>query len=201
MNKLVFFCAFLSLFASGCFDEPVPAYKTVPEGSRVYLQDKGLIDLSSCQEALALGEKIDYVNLDRNNLEVFPPELATLSGLKWLRLNSNRLSSLPPLEKLVNLRRIYLRENRFAAVPEALKDLPSLTDIDLSENPLEEVPEWLAKKENLENLSFSSTHIKKLPDDLSAWKSLLSLQMGDLNIDAAEMARIRKALPKTAIVF
>ena len=190
-----------ALAVAGCFDEPEPAYKTVPPGARVYLSDKGLKDLSGCADALASGEAIDYVNLDRNELAEFPPELCGLTGLKWLRLNGNRLSSLPDLSKLSNLRRIYLRGNAFKSVPETLRDLPSLTDVDLSENPLESVPDWLAKKTGLESLSFTRTNIVRLPDDLSAWKSLKSLQLGDLRLPAAEMARIRAALPDTAIVF
>lgn len=191
----------LALIA-GCFDEPVPARDTVPEGSRVYLSDRGLTDLSSVREEFKAGEKIDYVNLDRNALETFPLELVSFTGLKWLRLNSNRLAQLPAdFANLKSLRRIYLRDNRFTSVPEALKDLPRLTDIDLSGNPVTEVPEWLAAKKGLEALSFSRTAIKKLPADLSAWRSLKQLQLGDLSLTAEEMARIRKALPKTAIVF
>ena len=204
------------LLLSGCFNEPEPAYKSVPADARVYLSDKGLADLKATGIALKLGcggegaptpgVKIDYLNLDRNQLTNVD-EVATLAGLKWLRLNDNRLEKLPDLSKLVNLRRIYLKNNRFAAVPETLKDLPSLTDIDLSGNPLLEVPEWLAKKEGLENLSFSRTRITRLPDDLSAWKSLKTLQLGDLNLSTNEMARIRAAFdPKhnplgTAVVF
>jgi len=185
---------------AGCFDEPTPASKTVPEGARVYLQDKGLKDLSAHAGALK-PELVDYVNLDRNALEAFPSELAALKGLKWLRLNGNRLSSLPDLSSLAALRRIYLRANRFTAVPEALKDLPSLTDVDLSLNPLSEVPQWLVDKKGLENVSLSETRVSKLPDDLSGWKTLTSLQLGGLKMSAEEMARIRAALPKVAIVF
>ena len=189
----------LCLAAAGCFDEPTPAYKTVPEGARVYLQDQGLKDLSSCQDALR-PDVVDYLNLDRNALTNVDP-VATLSGLKWLRLNDNRLSALPDLKELVNLRRIYLKNNRFTAVPETLKDLPSLTDVELSGNPIAEVPAWLAAKKGLKNLSFNGTRLTKLPDDLSAWATLQSLQLGDLNLSAAEMARIRAALPKVAIGF
>lgn len=190
------------LLLSGCFDEPVPARDVVPEGSRVWLGDRGLKDLSSVRDSFASGEKIDYVNLDRNELEEFPSELSALTGLKWLRLNSNRLSSLPQgVAGLKKLRRIYLSDNRFQEVPDALKDLPRLTDIDISGNPVKEVPQWLARKEGLEALSFSRTLVKKLPEDISAWKSLKQLQLGDLDISPSEMARIRAALPKTAIVF
>ena len=181
---------------SGCFNEPEPAYKSVPAEKRIYLSDQGLKDLETTQ--IFLGA--DYLNLDRNQLTNIAC-VAGMTELKWLRLNDNKLAALPDLKGLVNLRRIYLRNNRFAAVPETLKDLPSLTDIDLSGNPVKEVPQWLAEKKGLKNLSFSRTQVTKLPDNLEAWKSLQCLQLGDLNISAAEMARIRSALPNVAIVF
>ena len=192
---------FILLF-SGCFNEPEPAYKSVPAESRLYMQDKGLKDLKSVD----LSKVGDYLNLDRNALTNVD-EVAALADLRWLRLNDNRLAALPELSKLSKLERIYLKNNAFSSVPEQLKDLPKLTDIDLSGNPITEVPEWLAKKEGLENLSLSRTRLTRLPEDLSAWRSLKSLQLGDLNLSKEEMARIRAAFdPKhnplgTAIVF
>lgn len=193
-------CAALAALA-GCFNEPEPAYRTVPAENRVYLSDRGLADLAGEAAALKAGAAIDYVNLDRNRLEVFPAELASLTGLKWLRLNDNRLSDLPDLGALVNLRRLYLRGNRFTAVPETLKDLPSLTDVDLSDNPLAEIPDWLAAKKNLAALSFTRTQITRLPADLTAWRSLRQLQLGELKLTPEERARVRAALPHTAVVF
>lgn len=190
----------LALAAAGCFNEPTPATVTVPEGARLYLQDRALRDLSSCRELLK-PELVDYVNLDRNELEEFPAELSTLTGLKWLRLNRNKLSSLKDVSPLVNLRRIYLKGNRFTSVPEELKALPALTDVDLSQNPITEVPDWFVAQRGLENVSFSETLVKKLPEDLSGWESLTSLQLGGLRLAPDEMARIRRALPKVTIVF
>ena len=184
----------VALCATGCFNEPEPAYKSVPAENRVYLSDKGLKALPE------VNAKADYLNLDRNQLEK-ADGVEKLTELKWLRLNDNKLAALPDLKGLVNLRRIYLRNNKFAAVPETLKDLPALTDIDLSGNPVKEVPQWLAEKKGLKNLSFSRTQVVKLPENLEAWKDLQCLQLGDLNIPAAEMARIRSALPNVAIVF
>ena len=180
--------------AAGCFNEPEPAYKSVPAEARVYLNDKGLKELPE------VNAKADYLNLDRNQLEKVDG-VEKLVGLKWLRLNDNRLSALPDLSPLVSLRRIYLRNNRFETVPETLKDLPSLTDIDLSGNPISEVPAWLAQKKGLKNVSFSRTKVTRLPDDLSAWKNLQSLQLGDLAISPDEMKRIRDSLPDVAVVF
>ena len=197
--RLELFAAVALLAFAGCFDEPEPAYKTVPGGARVYLKERGLTDL----KGLSLdASKVDYLNLDRNALTNVD-EVASLAGLRWLRLNDNRLSSLPSLAKLKSLRRIYLSGNLFTEVPETLKDLPLLTDIDISGNPVSEIPEWLAKKEGLEFLSFSRTRITKLPDDLSAWKHLKALQLGDLQLEGGtnEMSRIRKSLPDVAVVF
>lgn len=179
---------------AGCFKEPKPAYKTVDPTSRVYLSDRGLVDLPE------INKKAVYLNLDRNSLGNVD-RLADFAELKWLRLNSNTLSSLPDLSKLTKLRRIYLKANRFESVPDTLKDLPSLTDIDLSSNPISEIPDWLAKKPGLLHLSFTRTRINRLPNDLSAWKSLKSLQLGELHLSAEEMSRIRRALPNVAIVF
>ena len=189
----------LCLAVAGCFDEPTPAYKTVPEGARVYLHDQGLNDLSSCKDALR-PDIVDYLNLDRNQLTNVDA-VASLTGLKWLRLNENRLAALPDLSGLKKLRRVYLRNNKFTQVPETLKDLPELTDLDISWNDVTEVPDWLAKRKGLENLSFTHTKIKQLPADLRAWRSLKSLQLGDLDLNPAELSRIRAALPDVAIVF
>ena len=187
------------LLVAGCFDEPTPAYRTVPAEARVYLKEMSLGDLKGKADVLK-PEVVDYVNLDRNQLTNVD-EVATLTGLRWLRLNDNRLSALPDLRGLVALRRIYLRNNRFTSVPEQLKDLPELTDVDLSGNPVREIPDWLAEKKGLKNLSFSRTQIKKLPGNIDAWKSLKSLQLGELSLSPEEMARIRKTLPDVAVVF
>ena len=184
----------LSSLLAGCFNEPEPAYKSVPAENRVYLSDKGL------KAVPEVNPKADYLNLDRNELTNVSA-VAALTELKWLRLNDNKLAALPDLKALVNLRRIYLKGNRFTSVPETLKDLPALTDVDLSLNPIKEVPAWLAEKQGLKNLSFFRTMVTKLPENLDAWKSLQSLQLGDLSISPEEMARIRKSLPNVAIVF
>lgn len=184
----------LALVATGCFNEPEPASKSVPAENRVYLSDKSLKALPE------INAHADYLNLDRNQLEKVDG-VEKLTALKWLRLNDNKLTALPDLKPLANLRRIYLKNNRFENVPATLKDLPALTDVDLSGNPIREIPEWLTKKEGLKNLSFSRTMVTKLPDDLSGWKKLQSLQLGDLRLTAEEMARVRKALPDVAIVF
>ncbi len=183
-----------ALAVAGCFNEPEPASKSVPAEHRVYLGGRGLKEFPS------INPGADYLNLDRNSLTRIDGA-EKLTELKWLRLNFNRLSALPDLKALTKLRRIYLKGNSFTEVPKTLGDLPSLTDIDLSFNPISEVPQWLAEKKGLKNLSFTCTRVQALPENLEAWRSLQSLQLGDLQLSAEEMARIRKALPDVAIAF
>ena len=204
----------------GCYQEPVSAEKSVPAEHRVYLKNLrletlrvqdvyehgrvfggGWTNLSSIVSEFK-PESLDYLNLDHNILTNIS-EIGAFKSLKWLRLNNNRLSTLPDLSALASsLKRIYLSANRFTEVPESLSALKNLTDIDLSGNPISQVPEWLSQMENLEHLSFSRTKIKSLPKDLSKWVSLRTLQLGELeNFAKEEMDRIRKALPKTAVVF
>ena len=184
----------------GCFDEPEPAYRSVPAENRVYMKDAALEKVDWSSAAFGAGENIDYINLDRNKLASVDG-VEKFTGLKWLRLNKNALASLPDLKPLSRLRRIYLGDNKFTTVPETLKDLPALTDIELSGNPIKEIPSWLSEKKGLENLSFNRTQLTALPADLSAWKSLHSLQLGELRLSKEEMTRVRKALPSVAIVF
>lgn len=171
-----------------------------PENAAVGATSEGSWTNLSALVASLDPKSLDYLNLDRNALTNVGT-VASFTGLKWLRLNGNRLTELPDLSQLSNLRRIYLANNRLPEVPATLQNLPELTDIDLSGNPVKEVPAWLAEKKGLQNLSFSRTQVTKLPENLSAWENLATLQLGDLNLAAEEMARIRKALPNVRIVF
>lgn len=216
--------AALALAMVGCYEDPLfhSAEYLLPAEKRIYLKNAGLVQLTvksvyekgliydsfwtNLSSRVASAEvfkfdTVDYLNLDGNSLTNVD-EITKFTSLKWLRLNLNQLSSLPDISSLTDLRRIYLRGNRFVSVPETLKSLPLLTDIDLSENrQLSEVPKWLAEKSGLEHLSFSATSITCLPDDISAWKTLKTLQLGNLHLSKEEMDRIRLALPKTAVVF
>lgn len=206
---------------SGCFKEPVPAYKTVaPETEvylkesslqkftkdalfrqgRVYIKDSGWTNLSARVQSLE-PKKITYLNLDRNLITNID-EIVEFSSLKYLRLNNNRLSSIPNLSALKQLKNLHLRANDLSDIPESLKELPFLAILDLSENrKITAIPDWLAKKKNLRHLYLSGTGISTLPGDLSAWESLSILQLGDLKLSEDEMKRIRKALPETLVVF
>lgn len=218
--------AALLLATAGCYDEPVSAESMVPAEKRIYLKntnlghltvesvyEKGLIydskwtNLSSrisLDKFKADGLKsVDYLNLDCNKL-TNAAAIVEFPALKWLRLNSNNLSSLPTngFARLSKLRKIYLADNRFTAVPKQLEELPSLKEIDLSGNiGIKEIPDWMAKKQGFEDLSFSGTSIEKLPEDLSAWRSLRLLRLGELKMSGGEMKRIREALPDTTVVF
>lgn len=174
---------------------------TLPPRPQQGAQSHGAWKAFSALESAPALQVIDYLNLDGNRL-TNTAEIAGFTGLKWLRLNGNKLKQVEGLSTLKQLRRLYLRDNLLAAVPPEIEQLEQLTDLDLSGNPLTSVPEWLARKPGLKCLSLNRTRIESLPEDLSAWRSLQMLQLGGIDgMSLAEMQRIRAALPQTVVVF
>lgn len=159
----------------------------------------------SARVATFVPNSLTYLNLDYNHLSNIDV-ITAFTGLKWLRLNENRLQKLPDLAALENLQALYLRGN--ALTDEALAEtfradvMPKLDRVDLSGNPITVVPPGLAERKGLSHLNLSNTKIRELPEDLSPWQSLKSLQLGGLDrMSGEEMTRIRTTLSETAVVF
>ena len=190
-----FYVLHFSLYAlllAGCFDEPEPAYKSVPEGARIYLKEQGLADLKGQSFDAS---KIDYLNLDRNRLASLPDALPT--GLRWLRLNGNALSSLPEsIGALVDLRRIYLNDNALEALPASFGALKALEDVALAGNRLTAFPAVLVSLPHLRNLDLRGNgSITELPPDIGDMKALRTLTLTGCRLPKEERDRIRNFQP------
>lgn len=162
----------------------------------LYLADNSLATLPDLSR---LG-KLTYLNLDRNRLATLG---ALPNSLRWLRLNANRLTALPETFAALNPERLYLADNRLAAVPEQIKGWTRLTDLDLGGNPVEVFPEWLSRMGSLKNLSLRGSKISRLPEDLSGLKNLSILDLSRCRIPEEEQRRIRAAFSvyRTHIIF
>jgi Leucine-rich repeat (LRR) protein len=182
-------------------------YKTIPSAVFKLTNLKQLYfaynELETLPSDMANLKELEYLNLDGNRLVTLGENLAPLTNIRWLRLNGNRLKDLPQsISAMASLQRIYLKNNRMKEVPECLKGMQLLEDISLDGNvAITEIPDWVVELPSLHNLSFSGCGIKKLPDDIGGFKKLKSLNLSACPISVEEMARIREALPKVAIVF
>ena len=78
-----------------------------------------------------------YLNLGKNQLEAFPAKVATLTKLRTLLLNNNRIKAIPDNLQLSMLRTLYLSHNDIQGFDhkKLLKQFPNLTHLDLSNNP------------------------------------------------------------------
>ncbi len=164
----------------------------VPQGiARLWLADNKLTTLPRAAETW---QQLTYLNLDRNLISALPDLSHT--ALRWLRLNANRLSDLPPLPQ--SLERLYLADNRLTAPPPKPRALKQLV---LAGNPLQRLPDDLGA--GLEWLDLSRTPITTLPRDLTAWRTLRVLNLSRCPLSEAEKDRLEAAFDplETTLLF
>ena len=172
--------------------------EALPHLAKLYLTGCGLTEFpASVSEA----RELVYINLDRNRIQTLPEQLP--SGLRWLRLNGNGLTSVPEtIGKLRDLRRIYLNDNALVSLPASFASLEALEDIALANNRLESFPEMLVGLPSLRNLDLrGNANITALPANIGDMKTLKTLTLAGCRIPKEERNRIRKALPECVINF
>lgn len=164
----------------------------------LYLSDCGL---TAFPAFLATSRSLHYLNLDRNAIAEVPAD-GLPPALRWLRLNNNRLASLPDsIGGLADLQRLYVRGNRLADLPDALASLSRLEDIAASGNAFTNFPAVLVRLPKLRNLDLRDCRgIRSLPADIGEMKALRTLTLTGCPIPAEERARIREALSKDCVL-
>ncbi|CAH2096019.1 unnamed protein product [Euphydryas editha] len=112
---------------------------------------------------------LQWLRLDKTNLEEIPEELGKLMKLENLSLKKNNLEKLfGELTELKCLRSLNVRHNKVksSGIPAELFRLEELTTLDLSHNRLKEVPEGLDKAKSLLVLNLSNNKIESIPPTL-----------------------------------
>ncbi|CAH0398250.1 unnamed protein product [Chilo suppressalis] len=112
---------------------------------------------------------LQWLRLDKTNLNDIPEELGKLMKLENLSLKNNSLEKLfGELTELKCLRSLNVRHNKVksSGIPAELFWLEELTTLDLSHNKLKEVPEGLEKAKSLLVLNLSHNKIESIPPTL-----------------------------------
>ncbi|HEY9248115.1 MAG TPA: ankyrin repeat domain-containing protein [Rariglobus sp.] len=87
---------------------------------------------------------LTYLSLADNRLSALPATITSLVTLEGLDLSANRLTTLPELRESRGLKRLSLRGNLIAELPDDPACIPaSVTELDLSGNRLARVPAWV----------------------------------------------------------
>lgn len=98
-----------------------------------------------------------------------------------LRLRNNKLTSVPQLSNMKNLRRIYVNGNKITSIPD-LSDLYQLIDLSIGNNKITSVSN-LVTKTTLQFFNCAENAITEIPD-LSALVHLKTLSVGSNPITA-----------------
>ena len=126
--------------------------------------------------------KLKSLALDNNKLSSLPAELCTLNELTSLSLNHNSLAVLPDaLGALGKLKTLQLSHNSLTALPESMCAMANLTTLDASANRLQQLPAGFGHLAALVSASFANNRLGALPAGLDGLKRLKDL---DLRLNA-----------------
>jgi Leucine-rich repeat (LRR) protein len=124
-------------------------------------------------EVFARGGELLRLVAAEMRLRSLPRDVERLTALTTLDVAHNLLRDVPPLP--AGLRILYLGDNAFAAVPEAIRALGALEYLGIDDNLLTALPEWLGELSSLVELRVQGNAIGSLPSSLGELKALREL--------------------------
>uniref|UniRef100_A0A1I8QBR1 LRRCT domain-containing protein n=1 Tax=Stomoxys calcitrans TaxID=35570 RepID=A0A1I8QBR1_STOCA len=136
-------------------------------------------------------DSLEYLDLERNNLNTVPGALSRLNRLKYLYLTSNNINQLSNLpENTENLRVLSLSGNNFTMIPVlGLKNYTNLSYLNMGYNSIGDIPESIFTVDgwgsNLQTILLRNNKITHL--HLNSFAGLdqiqeISLSFNDINI-------------------
>lgn len=117
-----------------------------------------------------------FVRINSCRLDTLPASLLRLPQVQFLNVESSHLSLLPEFGEMPELLSLDLRNNRLTELPESIGRLSSLGSLNLNGNLLESLPESISRL-TLRELVVSSNRLHQLPDFLGDLRELTSLDV------------------------
>jgi len=115
---------------------------------------------------------------NENCLMSFPMEIVCLTQLEILDLSWNRLNNLPSeISHLACLKTLILKGNGLTSFPSAIACLSQLQDLDLSENGFMSISPEIACLTQLKTLRLYDNQLTSLPREICGLKRLHTLQL------------------------
>lgn len=144
---------------------------------------------------------LQTLNLSMNKMEELPRNIFQLRYLQSMDLSHNYIKELPYFTKLKRLTHLNLSYNKLKTIPDNVHQLTSLRELDLSNNRITHLPEKIGSLKNLEVLDLSHNELKELPKRITRFRRLQQLDVSGNHLDAENIARLKKYLPNTEIIF
>jgi Leucine-rich repeat (LRR) protein len=125
---------------------------------------------------IAVLTALTHLFIDSNMVRSLPTEIGSCGSLKYLYASENQLSALPvQLFSVRTLESVNVSGNRLTAIPEQVAQLTALRVMDVSRNQLTVLPEGLAALTNVEVFEFANNQICALSAGVEAWLSAYQL--------------------------
>lgn len=139
-----------------------------------------VLKATSISQALANAETVTSVWADKQNLISLP------SGMN----------------KLVNVKRLMLRNNNLSSIPSEIGSMAKLEVLNLFNNPkLTSIPNEITKLKNLKELSLSMTGVAELPAGLKSLKNLKVLDLRGSAVPYKTVLELINAMPNCKIMY
>jgi len=134
-----------------------------------------LLDIQSTEEEfLALTSLEVYYK----NIEILPNEIGDMINLRHLYLNDNRIKYVPPdIGKLTNLMHLDFSFNNLTSIPKEIGNLKNLRKLILNSNKLTELPEEIGSITELKILSLQNNLLISLPNTMIKLQNLTELNI------------------------
>ncbi len=168
----------LAVFGAGCQAAiPEPVVSPTPSSS---------IGSSSCESFTDIYQALQHA-----------------SDVCTLDVSGQRLTGALPAEirHLTKLQTLNARNNDMTGIPAEIGQLNDLRDLDYGSNRLDTMPNEIAHLTGLQTLSLAHNTYRSVPDSVVQLKQLKTLDLTGNPLSADEVARVKAAMPNTAVVF
>ena len=154
------------------------------------------------KDALENRDRVLRLDLSRQKLSEFPPEIFEFTNLQELKLNKCRISELPDrFDLLPNLQRLQCQHNEIGAIPPTLLQLKDLITLDLADNIIEVIPNEIDGLVQLETLALWDNPITMYPENLTQLTQLKVLDLLNNSMSRETQQRLKEGLPKCKIIM
>ncbi len=150
-----------------------------------WLQGTTSVDLDNWFGVNMVGGDVHSIVLNSNNLKgPLPPEIGSLSGLRYFYIHYNEINSIPPeIKDLDGLTILLLHKNLITDIPSQIGDLDNLRQLDLSHNQITALPTEIGDLDLLVLLSLIKNQLTTIPSSIANLTNLryLNIQYNQLN--------------------
>lgn len=176
---------------------------------KMFSQEKELLDSAQLaeaytymdlKEALEHPEMVIKLELRKQKLKTFPPEIFKFKNLQSLDLGKNQLKELPDsLYLLPDLQYLDVSHNKLSSLPKEIGKCTNLYYLNANNNDLFGLPPQIGNLEKLKTLDLWSNELADFPETLKNLKMLNTLDLRAILISDDNLKLLKKWLPNTNI--